>query len=81
MTEHQGEFGEIRCMLCGRHLADIQAHEDGRLQLMRPNAGAKSRASVRVDGGRLHCTHCGGRAFVEWDLLPSSRTRRGAWAA
>jgi hypothetical protein len=80
MNETNAEYGEVHCMLCGRHLADIRSHEDGKLQLLRPRNGAVA-ATVRVAAGKLTCTNCGGRAFVEWDLLPSGRATGSVRAA
>jgi hypothetical protein len=66
MDDHRR--GEVHCIACGRCIADIELRADGRLYL-NPPAGAGRDMAVRVAGGRLHCARCGGRAFVEWDLL------------
>lgn len=67
------EHGEIHCLLCGRYLADIAAN-GSHMRLIRPRNGPTGPIRIRLQNGRLYCTHCGGRAFVEWDLLPSGQT-------
>ncbi len=62
--------GEVRCLLCGRYLADITLLEDGRLVLHRPPHGDDPARTLRLRGGALHCRKCGGRAFIEWELMP-----------
>ncbi len=74
-----GDYGEVHCLLCGRYLADIEAGPAGQLRLRRPKQG--ERAAGTVSGGRLHCGKCGGRAFVEWDLLFSGSTSTTRQAA
>jgi hypothetical protein len=58
--------GEVRCLACGRYLADAADVGSATLRLM-PVGGA-ARPAVRLLGGKPFCLHCGGRAFVEFDL-------------
>ncbi len=67
----RSQYGEIHCLMCGRYLADIEADANGRMKLGRARNGENPARSVWVKAGRLHCARCGGRAFVEWDLMPS----------
>ncbi|MER3420745.1 MAG: hypothetical protein C4290_09585 [Chloroflexota bacterium] len=64
------DHGEVRCLLCGRYLADATIGEDGRVTLLPAPRGEDPTRTVRLRGGALHCTKCGGRAFIEQDLLP-----------
>ena len=73
MTATLTERGELHCLLCGRYLADVEAHADGKVHLRRPPQVRDLNDVVRIVDGKLHCTHCGGRAFVEWDLLGATR--------
>ncbi|MFN8559834.1 MAG: hypothetical protein U0531_21620 [Dehalococcoidia bacterium] len=66
-------YGEIRCLLCGRCLADVESAADGRVILRRSANTDGPRTTVRMVRGRLHCARCGGRAFVEWDLMTTTR--------
>ncbi len=68
------DHGELRCLLCGRYLADITLHGDGRVELHRPPHGEDPARTLRRQGNALHCRKCGGRAFIEWDLLPVGQT-------
>ena len=70
-TSHPTQ-GEVRCLLCGRCLAEVRTGEDGRLHLRRIS-GQDPRDTVRMVRGKLQCARCGGRAFVEWDLMPVAR--------
>lgn len=72
MNEANVDHGEIHCMLCGRYLADIERTSDGRMRLIAAPNGEQPATRVRVERGRLHCAVCGGRAWAEWDLLPTS---------
>jgi hypothetical protein len=72
MNSTQTTYGEVHCLLCGRCLADIATGPDGRLRLRRTRSAGEPKDMVRLVRGKLHCARCGGRAFVEWDLLPTS---------
>jgi hypothetical protein len=65
--------GEVRCLLCGRYLADITLLEDGRLELHRPPHGETPDQTLCLRRGALHCRKCGGRAFIEWELMPAGQ--------
>jgi hypothetical protein len=73
MSDTNIEHGEIHCLLCGRYLADICHGADGSLRLLRAPHGEQPQTMVKLVGGRLHCARCGGRAFVEWDLVATIR--------
>ncbi len=75
MTSMNGsrDHGEVRCLLCGRYLADITRLEDGRLTLRRPPHGEEPARTLRRQGSALHCRKCGGRAFIEWELMPAGQ--------
>ncbi len=66
---NSNQQGEVRCMLCGRYVADIEVRDGGRLHLSSPRNSQDDRITVRVVAGKLHCGRCGGRAWVEWDML------------
>lgn len=68
MSNPKTERGEVRCLLCGRYLADIN-RTGAALRLVRAPHGSSVHDSIRLTAGRLHCVRCGGRAFVEWDLM------------
>jgi hypothetical protein len=59
-------IGEVRCLACGRYLADAAEVAPATLSLVA--RGGAERAEVRLRNGRPFCRHCGGRAFVEFDL-------------
>ena len=75
-------LAELRCLSCGRHLADLVRLPAGRSVLDHPAGLPERPLLVRVEGGRPHCAHCGGRAWVERPLLhdlparPPVRERR-----
>lgn len=73
------DHGEVRCLLCGRYLADAAVGEGGRVTLLPAPHGEPPARTLRLRGGALHCAKCGGRAFIERDLLPTGQT--GLYAA
>lgn len=81
MNDAHLDHGEIHCLLCGRYLADIERTDKGLMRLIPAPNCAKPASRVRVERGRLHCAICGGRAWVEWDLLPTSAADRIRTAA
>ncbi len=52
---------EIRCLNCGRFLGEV-AEREGRLRLVRRGQDGLVPRIVR---GRLRCSLCGGRAWLE----------------
>lgn len=73
MAKPVNEYGEVRCLLCGRYLCDISS-EDGRMRLLDRKHAGGGRENLKLVRGKLHCARCSGRAFVEWDLLgPATR--------
>ncbi len=80
MSSVQPTYGEVHCLLCGRCLAEVRTGDDGRLHLRRV-AAQDPRDTVRIVRGKLQCARCGGRAFVEWDLMPASRPNGAGVAA
>lgn len=81
MTTTRSSSGEVHCLLCGRCLAEIESDPDGVLHLRRFAGADRAQAMVRVVHGKLHCGRCGGRAFVEWDLVPTGSVGRVGAAA
>jgi len=59
--------GEVHCLTCGRYLADITEGKGSKLRLL-PITG-QTRHGVTLKGGKPFCRHCGGRAFVEYDVV------------
>lgn len=80
MSSVHPTYGEVHCLLCGRCLAEVRTGDDGRLHLRRI-PGQDPNESVRLVRGRLQCARCGGRAFVEWDLMPVARATSTAEVA
>lgn len=71
MKDRRSSHGELRCLLCGRCLANIERDAAHQLHLRQATGSAHPRVTVKVLRGKLHCARCGGRAFVEWDLMAS----------
>lgn len=68
-------LGELHCLNCARHLADILLDAAGRARLGHP-AGQKTRPILAVAGrAGLRCGRCGGRALLE--RPPAMDTRSG----
>jgi hypothetical protein len=63
----KNERADIICIACGRVLGEVERKEDHLtlVQNERP-------VLLRVEEGRLFCTRCGGRGFVEHRLLAAS---------
>lgn len=58
-------LGELHCLNCARHLADLVIGADGRPCLV-PPAGQETRPIlVRAAGAGARCARCGGRALLE----------------
>ena len=58
--------GEVHCLTCGRYLADVTEGTGARLRLLPVNG--RSHHDVLLKQGKPFCKHCGGRAFVEYDV-------------
>lgn len=58
--------GELTCLACGRYLADAMEENARGLRLVAPRG--YDRPMIRLRRGRPFCAHCGGRAFIEYDL-------------
>jgi hypothetical protein len=70
-------FGELRCLNCGRHLADIVVAASGRTRIEHP-AGQETRPILlAADREGLRCGRCGGRAMMERPIgIDTPRTAR-----
>jgi ribosomal protein S27E len=58
---------EVHCLACGRYLADATSIDNQPLRLT--PIGGKGRVPVRVEKGMAFCRYCGGRAFVENEIV------------
>ena len=62
--------GEVHCLACGRYLADAISTDSQPLRLT--PIGGKGRVPVRVERGHAFCLYCGGRAFLENEIVKRS---------
>ena len=62
--------GEVHCLACGRYLADATSTDSQPLRLT--PIGGKGRVPVRVERGHAFCLYCGGRAFLENEIVKRS---------
>lgn len=58
-------LGELRCLNCGRHLADVLGGGAGPLRLTPPNGRAARLGLVASTARGLRCARCGGRPMLE----------------
>lgn len=65
MQKH--EKADIICIACGRVLGEVERRAN-RLALVQ----GERPVMLRVVEGRLFCTRCGGRGFVEHRMLVAS---------
>lgn len=69
--------GEVHCLACGRYLADAAGSAGAPLRLL--PVGGRGRIGVRVDPrGQAFCRYCGGRAFLENEIVRQSTVRQPA---
>ncbi|MHB8578018.1 MAG: hypothetical protein ACYDCQ_22120 [Dehalococcoidia bacterium] len=68
--------GEVHCLTCGRYLADITEGEGSKLRLLPVYGHARHQVELRQ--GKPFCRHCGGRAFVEYDVVRGFPVQRRA---
>ena len=73
--------GELRCLNCSRHLADVVDGGRGRLRLSPPAGHATAPILVEQTAYGLRCRRCGGRALVErvvaGEVQPAARGAAG----
>jgi hypothetical protein len=62
--------GEVHCLACGRYLADATSTDSEPLRLT--PIGGRGRVPVRVQKGHAFCLYCGGRAFLENEIVKRS---------
>lgn len=62
--------GELRCLNCSRHLADVVDGGGGRMALGPPAGQSAAPILVKRGPRGLHCGRCGGRALVEQTVGP-----------
>lgn len=67
--------GELHCLNCGRHLADVVG-ERGEVRVEPPSGQAGRPILVMVKGNAPHCSRCGGRALLERPITVDRRPRR-----
>ena len=60
--------GELRCLNCSRHLADVVDGGTGRRELRPPAGQGAAPILVKRTPRGLHCGRCGGRALLEQSL-------------
>lgn len=60
-------IGELHCLNCARHLADLIRTAEGRIRLDHPS-GQASRPVLAMWSGGLRCAACGGRAVLDQPL-------------
>jgi hypothetical protein len=66
-------LGELTCLNCARHLADLVTDHTGRPRLDHP-AGQQGRPIlVTLTRTGPRCNHCGGRALLERPLTADIR--------
>jgi DNA-directed RNA polymerase subunit RPC12/RpoP len=58
-------FGELRCLNCSRHLADVVDGGSGRPRLSHPGGRTTAPILVERTPRGLRCGRCGGRALLE----------------
>ncbi len=66
-------LGELRCLNCARHLADVVDGGAGHARLNPPAGQAALPILVVKTLSGLRCTHCGGRPMLE--PLPPGEAR------
>ena len=76
-------YGEVRCLMCARHLADVVDGGRGRPRLSPPAGQSAAPILVEPTLRGLRCRRCGGRAMVEpvvgrEVLLPTAGPQAGA---
>lgn len=75
-------IGELRCLNCSRHLADVVHGTSGRVKLVAPGGDANGMILVAKSSRGLRCTRCGGRPLLETmtagEAMPTRGERRGA---
>jgi hypothetical protein len=70
-------IGELRCLNCSRHLADVVDVVDGRPRLEPPAGRSTTPVLVRQTAGGLRCARCGGRPMLEAAIgIERAATRR-----
>ena len=69
--------GELRCLNCARHLADVVDGEHGQPRLSAPAGLAEAPILVTHTARGMRCSRCGGRPMLERSL-EGERAPRGA---
>jgi hypothetical protein len=59
------EIGELHCLCCARHLADVLRDTNGQVQLDHPSGQATKPVLAVQRQSRLYCARCGGNALFE----------------